>query len=115
MNLEMAWYGNRKIATHETTAANAGILVGDALLDSICQRLENELPQVPYMDQDALALWIGITPKTLANRRAMHPERYPAPIYFGGNKKPLFPRVDILLWLAKEEYQAKTIHRHRCA
>ena len=115
MNLETAWYGNRQITQPETPAANATILVGDALLDSICQRLEKELPQVPYMDQDALALLIGITPKTLANRRAMHPERYPAPVYFGGNKKPLFPRADILSWLAEEEYQAKAIHRYRCA
>lgn len=115
MNLEMTWFGNRKNATPETTAANAPILVGTALLDSIYQRLEKELPLVPYMDQDALALLIGITPKTLANRRAMHPERYPAPIYFGGNKKPLFPRADILSWLAEEEYQAKAIHRYRCA
>ena len=115
MNLETAWYGNRQITQPETHAANSTILVGDALLDSICQRLEEELPQVPYMDQDALALLIGITPKTLANRRAMHPERYPAPVYFGGNKKPLFPRADIISWLAKEEYQAKTVYRHRCA
>ena len=115
MNLETAWYGNRQITQPEIPAANADILVGDALLDSIYQRLEKELPQVPYMDQDTLALLIGITPKTLANRRAMHPERYPAPVYFGGNKKPLFPRSDILLWLAKEEYQAKTTYRHRCA
>lgn len=115
MNLETAWYGNRKIATPEAPAANANILVGDALLDSICQRLEKELPAVAYMDQDALALLIGVTPKTLANRRAMNPEGYPAPIYFGGNKKPLFPRSDILNWLAREEYQAKTIHRHRCS
>lgn len=104
-----------KIATPETPAANADILVGDALLDSICQRLEKELPAVAYIDQDFLAELIGVTPKTLANRRAMHPEKYPAPVYFGGNKKPLFPRSDILNWLAKEEYQAKTIHRHRCA
>ena len=115
MNLETAWYGNRQIAQPETTDANATILVGDALLDSICQRLETELPHTTYMDQDALALLIGVTPKTLANRRAMYPERYPAPVYFGGNKKPLFPRADILNWLAREEYQAKTIHRHRCA
>ncbi|GEQ77698.1 hypothetical protein CTTA_4703 [Comamonas testosteroni] len=114
MNLENAWYGNRQIIQSETPAANATILVGDALLDNICQRLEKELPAVAYMDQDALALLIGVAPKTLANRRAMYPERYPAPIYFGGNKKPLFPRSDILNWLAREEYQAKSIHWHRC-
>lgn len=115
MNLETAWYGNHQIAQPEITAANATILVSDALLDSICQRLEKELPHTTYMDQYTLALLIGVTPKTLANRRAMHPERYPAPVYFGGNKKPLFPRSDILNWLAREEYQAKTTYRHRCA
>ena len=115
MNLETAWYGNRRITQPETPAANASILVGDALLDSIFQRLEKELPTAAYMDQDFLAELIGVTPKTLANRRAMHPERYPVPIYFGGYKKPLFPRIDILQWLAREEYQAKSIHRYRCA
>ena len=49
MNLETAWYGNRKITQPETPAANASILVGDALLDSIFQRLEKELPTAAYM------------------------------------------------------------------
>lgn len=49
MNLETAWYGNRQIAQPENSAANTSILVGDALLDSIYQRLEKELPLAPYM------------------------------------------------------------------
>ena len=113
MSLESFWYGDRLVAQPHMAAANSSSLVENALLEDIRQRLEQELPMTSYMEQDTLAQLIRVSAKTLANRRALNPERFPAPVYFGGNKKPLFPRADIVNWLANEEYQAKVVYRHK--
>ena len=114
MKLDCVWNNVEKVGDQRKHAVNTEVFTGNFSLDNICQRLEGEIPHGWYIDHETFAQLIGVSTKTLANKRAMHPEKFPAAIYFAGSKSPRFARRDIIKWLAQEEYNAKKIHKHNC-
>ena len=60
MSLESFWYGDRLVAQPHMAAANSCSLEGNALLEDIRQRLEQELPTTSYMEQETLAQLIRV-------------------------------------------------------
>lgn len=115
MEIDQIWKIDGKPAKKATLQpANTMIFLGDEQLDEIVERLNQSLPNDIYLSQEVLAGLIGVSVKTLANRRTMNPEKYPTPIYFAGSKRPRFSRADVFKWFALEEYSAKKIFRHKC-
>ena len=89
-------------------------LAGQALLDSICNRLEGELPQGAYLSDKAFAKILGVSSKTLCNLRSVKPLRYPRPIRIGVCRERKHVRAEILSWLTYEDAEARTQTIHRC-
>lgn len=84
------------------------------LLEQITTRLEQEVPEGPYVPDKWLAAALGIAPKTLINRRIDNPERYPKPIHMFDGQTALHPRRELVHWLAREEMRARTRRIHKC-
>lgn len=89
-------------------------LTGQVLYDSICVRLERDLPRGPYLSDKEFSEILGIAMKTLANNRSVKPERYPKPLKLGDCREGKHVRSDIIEWLAREEFKARTQVIHRC-
>lgn len=77
-------------------------------------RLDRHFPDEPYLPDAKLAETLGMTQKTLANRRSMDPEKYPSPLKLGGARTGVHPRAEFIDWLAREELAAKARIVHRC-
>lgn len=77
-------------------------------------RLDRHFPDEPYLPDAKLAETLGMTQKTLANRRSMEPDRYPSPLKLGGARTGMHPRAEFIDWLAREELAAKARIVHRC-
>lgn len=89
-------------------------LSGEALFESICARLDEDLPRGVYISNKEFAKLLGIAMKTLANLRSAKPLRYPTPMKLGGGRDGKHVRSDIVHWLAVEEFRARTQIVHRC-
>lgn len=83
-------------------------------VEEIRARLNRALPDTPYVNDAMFAEIIGLSVKTLANRRSVNPNVLPRPIRLCGNKALVYPRFDLLEWLVKEEVRARTTTLHRC-
>ena len=89
-------------------------LGGDALFVSISLRLERELPCGPYLADREFAKLLGVTVKTLCNRRALKSNRYPVPFKIANCREAKHVRLEIVRWLANEEMMARSRTVHRC-
>lgn len=89
-------------------------LTGQALFESICARLDRDLPLGPYLADEEFAKLLGITVKTLSNLRSAKPLRYPKPLKMGGCRQGKHVRSEIIAWLAREEFSARAQTVHRC-
>jgi len=83
-------------------------------LSDIRARLERELPPGAYLQDADLAATLKISVKTLANRRSANRSSYPSTVKIGAGRKNLYPRQDLIDWLASEELNSKHTVRHRC-
>lgn len=82
-------------------------------LQVIRSRLESELPASPYFTSEELAELIRVEPKTLANHRSLSgADAYPISIRVG--RKSLYPRCEVLDWLAHRELESRARRIHRC-
>lgn len=88
-------------------------LSGEALFESICARLDQDLPRGAYISDKEFAKILGITLKTLANNRSVKPKRYPMPLKLGDCREGKHVRSDVVNWLAVEEFRARTQIVHR--
>lgn len=77
-------------------------------------RLQAFIPNEPYVPDSALAKWLRMSQKTLANRRALDPAKYPHPLKLGGARTGVHPRGEFITWIAREELAAKARVVHRC-
>lgn len=77
-------------------------------------RLDRHFPDEPYLPDAKLAETLGMTQKTLANRRSLEPDKYPSPLKLGGARTGVHPRAEFIDWLAREELAAKARIVHRC-
>jgi predicted DNA-binding transcriptional regulator AlpA len=89
-------------------------LMGQVLFDSICVRLDRDLPRGPYLSDKKFAEILGVAMKTLANNRSVKPERYPKPLKLCDCREGKHVRSEIIEWLAREEFKARTQIIHRC-
>jgi hypothetical protein len=83
-------------------------------LESITRRLQQEVPQGVYLKDSWLAKVLGISHKTLINRRRAKPGTLPNPLQIAGVQSRLHPRDDLVAWLARQEWKARTRTVHRC-
>ena len=100
-------------ATPETEAAPA-MSAADRAFASIRAGLDKYFPDEPYLTDATLAETLGMTQKTLANRRSKDPAKYPTPLKLGGARTGVHPRAEFIDWLAREELAAKARIVHRC-
>ena len=77
-------------------------------------RLDRHFPDEPYLPDATLAETLGMTQKTLANRRSLAPDKYPSPLKLGGARTGMHPRAEFIDRLAHEELAAKARIVHRC-
>lgn len=77
-------------------------------------RLDAQFPKGPYLADSYLAETLHMAPKTLANRRAAKPGRYPTPLHLGGARAAVHERFELIDWLAREELLARATTVHRC-
>lgn len=89
-------------------------LTGHALFESICARLDHDMPLGPYLADKEFAKLLGITLKTLSNLRSAKPLRYPKALKIGDCREGKHVRSEIIDWLAREEFSARTQTVHRC-
>lgn len=79
----------------------------------IRSRLDSDLPASRYFTSEELAELIRVEPKTLANDRSPSGAgAYPISIRVG--RKRLYPRCEVLDWLANRELESRTRRIHRC-
>lgn len=84
-----------------------------SLIQDIRERLRLELPSVPYYTRDELANLIRVTVKTLANDQSPSGAQvYPVAVRMGG--RCVYPRHDVLDWLAQREVEGRMRRVHRC-
>ena len=84
-----------------------------SLIQDIRERLRSELPSVPYYTRDELANLIRVTVKTLANDQSPSGAQvYPVAVRMGG--RCVYPRHDVLDWLAQREVEGRMRRVHRC-
>lgn len=84
------------------------------LLDSIKERLVDELPPGPYLsEQQVMDLW-GVDKKTLQNDRSAGQGRYPPSVSFCGGRNHQYPRAEVIQWMALREVIGRTRRVHRC-
>jgi len=100
-------------ASGETEAAPV-MSAADIAVAQIRARLDRHFPDEPYLPDAKLAETLGMTQKTLANRRSLEPDKYPAPLKLGGARTGMHPRAEFIDWLAREELAAKARIVHRC-
>jgi len=100
-------------ASGETEAAPV-MSAADTAFAQIRARLDRHFPDEPYLPDAKLAETLGMTQKTLANRRSMEPDKYPSPLKLGGARTGMHPRAEFIDWLAREELAAKARIVHRC-
>jgi hypothetical protein len=86
----------------------------DRELAATVARLEAFIPNEPYVPDSALAKWLRMSQKTLANRRSLDPAKYPCPLKLGGARTGVHPRGEFITWIAREELAAKARVVHRC-
>ncbi|NML48036.1 hypothetical protein HHL11_30085 [Ramlibacter sp. G-1-2-2] len=86
------------------------------LLAQIVSRLEQEVPPGPYVPDKWLAQVLGISQKTLINRRGNKHKRdqYPQPLHLAGGQGGVHVRRDLIDWIAREELRARTRRVHKC-
>ena len=89
-------------------------LRGDELLNSICVRLDRELPSGPYLLDRDFAKVLGLTVKTLCNVRKSREGQYPVPFKLANCRDPKHVRYEVVRWLAREEMTARSKTVHRC-
>lgn len=94
--------------------ARTGSLI-DQSLETIRNRLDAQLPKSVYLADSYLAAMLNMSLKTLANRRAAKPDRYPRPLHLGGARTGVHERTDLVDWLAREELRARASGVHRCS
>lgn len=79
----------------------------------IRSRLESQLPKSPYYTRQELAVLIRVEGKTLANDRSPSGAKaYPLPVRIG--RQCVYPRHDVLDWLAHRELESRARRIHRC-
>jgi len=83
-------------------------------LDQVRIRVGSLLPELPYVTDAEFAKAIGLSPKTLANRRAANPGCLPHPLRIWGNKAKRHAREDLVEWMANEEMRARGVVVHHC-
>ena len=86
----------------------------DIAFAQIRARLDRHFPDDPYLPDSLLAGTLGMTQKTLANRRSLEPDKYPSPLKLGGGRTGMHPRGEFIDWLARAELKAKVHIVHRC-
>jgi hypothetical protein len=96
-----------------TTEAGA-ISPADIAFAAIRDRLDPFFPNDPYLPDATLAKTIGISQKTLANRRSENPEKYRHPLNWTGARAGMHPRVEFIDWLARQALFEKARVVHRC-
>lgn len=89
-------------------------LENNQLFAQIVSRLENEVPPGLYVPDGWLAHTLGITLKTLINRRGNKTSTYPRPLHLAGGQGGMHVRSDLIDWLAREELRARTRRAHKC-
>ena len=100
-------------AAGDTEAAPV-MSAAELAFEQIRARLEPHFPDEPYLPDAMLAETLGMTQKTLANRRSAQPDKYPSPLKLGGARTGMHPRAEFIDWLAREEVAAKARIVHRC-
>jgi len=93
-------------ASGETEVAPV-MSAADTAFAQIRARLDRHFPADPYLPDSLLAGTLGMTQKTLANRRSLEPDKYPSPLKLGGGRTGMHPRGEFIDWLARAELKAK--------
>lgn len=86
----------------------------DLELEMAYVRIDVDMPEGPYISDKEFASYLKIDAKSLANRRAIEPERFPTPFKLGGSKRNLYSRSEVVMWLAREELGSRGRRVHRC-
>ena len=89
-------------------------LSGVQLYDSIYARLDKDLPTGPYIADSVFAGLMGLSRKTLRNRRTLADHGYPIPLKIANCRDGKHVRAEIVDWMAKQELAARTTIVHRC-
>lgn len=103
---------NEKAPSRSQSQSDASAVM-QSQWQEVRSRLESDLPASPYFTSEELAALIRVEPKTLANDRSPSGAgAYPISIRVG--RKNLYPRCEVLDWLADRELESRTRRIHRC-
>ncbi len=106
---------NARLGSIAQPQSSTAISLMEQTFEAIRDRLDSQFPKDPYLADAYLAATLHMAPKTLANRRAAKPDRYPAPLHIGGARVAVHERSELIDWLAREELRARAKTVHRCA
>lgn len=105
-----------------SSAANlpsiADNILANDLLAKIRERLERDLPPGPYITEEEFAGILGVKKKSLSNKRSLElnkkDKKYPVPFRLGDCRPLMYPRSEIIDWLANQEFNSRARTVHRC-
>ena len=84
-----------------------------SLVREVRSRLESEMPTSPYYTRHELAELIRVDAKTLANDKSPSgAQAYPIGVRIG--RQCVYPRHDVLDWLAQREVESRVRRINRC-